>query len=645
MCGIAGFWSFGNLSQNIPQVLNRMSNSIYHRGPDSGDHWIDENSRIGFSHRRLSIIDLTIAGNQPMFSHNQLFVIIFNGEIYNHLELRSILNESNHYVHWNGHSDTETLLACFEAWGIKKTLQKLVGMFAFALWDVREKKLTIARDRFGEKPLYYSLQDSNFVFASELKAIREFPEIKCSISRAAHAFQTEFSYIPDPLSIYEDIFKLSPASFITLDEQSVKTNSLPKAELYWSAYDVAKKSIAQKLSFKSDSEAVNSLETLLKESISGQMVSDVPLGAFLSGGIDSSLVVALMQAQSNVPINTFTIGFHEKEYNEASQAKLVAAYLATNHTELYVNSSDALNVVDSLATIYDEPFSDASQIPTYLVSKLAREKVTVCLSGDGGDELFGGYNRYFQGAHLWDKLSKIPLTARKFAKNSILAIPPDFWSSFLKLVTFNSNSKLTGDKLYKAARAISAISNEELYYSLVSHIKSNQILNLNTTNILHDWPDFTNTIDQLMFFDTVTYLPGDILTKIDRAGMAVSLESRIPILDHRIYDFAWKLPQSYKIRNGEGKWILKQLLYKYVPEKLVNRPKMGFSVPIGEWLRGPLKKWAEDLLQPIFSGNEGYYNKINVKNIWQQHQQRKNNWDYVLWNILMFQLWRQKNNI
>lgn len=641
MCGIAGFWSTNKSTESTEAIVRRMSDTLLHRGPDDGDSWVDENLGIGLAHRRLSIIDLSQTGHQPMKSADERYVIVFNGEIYNHLDLRSKLAVNSNGHVWRGSSDTETLLECIRIWGVEKTLNSLVGMFAFALFDKHKKELILARDRFGEKPLYYGFNKKKFLFASELKAMRCLPFFDNMVSLKALQLQTQFSYVPEPYSIYEGIFKLTPGSYVRFSQQDIDNKNQMQPTLYWSAEEIAIRGINKPLKFGSDQEAKNALDKILRNSVKGQMMADVPLGAFLSGGIDSSTVVALMQEQSNVPIKTFTIGFNEKGFDEAKFAKNVAKHLGTDHHELYVSATDAMNIVYGLASVYDEPYADASQIPSILVSKLAKTQVTVSLSGDGGDELFGGYSRYFLTRKLWGIISKFPMPIRRLFATMLKTLSPNQWDKLYRTIMFGASERLIGDKLYKAAKAFTAGNGQSLYFNLVTQVEATDAMcnQFSIEDIHAKWMHQGSIIDQMMLFDAISYLPGDILTKMDRAGMSVSLETRIPFLDHNVYEFAWQLGEEYKIRNGVGKWLLREVLYDYVPKNLIDRPKMGFSVPIGSWLRGPLKEWAADLIASDRINSQGIYNAKFINKIWIEHQSGKKNWEYQLWNVLMFQHW------
>ena len=656
MCGIAGL--FGRLRPELASIVEKMVASIRYRGPDDSGVWCDERVGIGLGHARLSILDLSPEGHQPMVSASGRYVIVFNGEIYNHLELRRELGDfspppsfnqrERGARHWRGHSDTETLLASVEAWGIEATLKKSVGMFAIALWDRVERVLTLARDRMGEKPLYYGWQGDTFLFGSELKALKVHPAFQGEIDRGSLALMLRHNYIPAPYSIYKGIRKLPPGTYLNL--------MLGKREgelvHYWSVREVAEQGQAQPFA-GSETEAIKTLETHLLESIGLQMIADVPLGAFLSGGIDSSTVVALMQAQSSRPVKTFTIGFHEEGYDEAPHAKSVARHLGTEHTELYVMPKEAMSVIPRLPALYDEPFSDSSQIPTFLVSELARRHVTVSLSGDGGDELFGGYNRYFWATHIWRRVGWAPQPLRAALAGALMALPPSAWnglfrglSRFLPVGWRYANP---GDKLHKLAEVLAVRTPEEIYLDLVSHWKQPTEVVRGThepPTVLTDparWADLPDFEQRMMYLDQMTYLPDDILTKVDRAAMGVSLETRVPFLDHRLVEFAWSLPLAMKIHDGQGKWLLRQVLNGHVPKGLMERPKMGFGVPIDVWLRGSLKGWAEELLDEARLQREGYFNPRPIREKWAEHLTGRRNWSYYLWDVLMFQAWLEAN--
>lgn len=620
-----------------------MALTLAHRGPDDEGAWADENAGIALAHRRLSILDLSPQGRQPMHSACGRHVLCFNGEIYNFAALREELEKSGKAPSWRGHSDTEVMLAAFSAWGVEAALKKFTGMFALALWDRKERVLTLARDRLGEKPLYCGWQNNIFLFASELKALRAHPAFMAEIDREALTLFLRHNYIPAPYSIYRGIGKLMPGHYLRLREN--EREARPKA--YWSL-KTAVDSGNQDPFTGSDEEAVDALEHLLGRAIRNQQVADVPLGAFLSGGIDSSTVVALMQANSVRPVKTFTIGFHEAAYNEAEHAKAVARRLGTEHTELYVSPQDALNVIPALPHIYDEPFSDSSQIPTFLLSRLARSEVTVSLSGDGGDELFGGYNRHFLGAAVWRRLAWMPRNLRAALAGVLTRFPPRNWDILFHAIERFLPRRLRfahpGDNLHKAAEILALKTPEELYLRLVSHWKAPARLvkgGEEPQSVLTDpaqatLPDFRA---RMMYLDTLAYLPGDVLVKVDRAAMAVSLETRIPLLDHALVEFAWRLPLRMKIRAGQGKWLLRQVLYRHVPRELMERPKMGFGIPLDAWLRGPLRDWGEALLNPERLTREGFFHPAPIAQKWREHQAGARNWSYYLWDALMFQSW------
>jgi len=582
-----------------------------------------------------------------MLSVTGRFVIIFNGEIYNHLDLRNELEKSDNAPRWRGHSDTESLLAAFECWGIEATLKKTVGMFAIALWDKKERKLFLMRDRMGEKPMYYGYFDDRLLFGSELKALRQLPGFKSEINRDVLSLLFRHNYIPAPYSIYTNVFKLMPGSFIEFSSETLRLRQRPEPKIYWSATEIALDAVKNPIKFSSDNEAINALESKLIQSISGQMMSDVPLGAFLSGGIDSSTIVALMQRQSSSAIKTFSIGFKEEDYDEAVFAREVAKHLGTSHTELYVSPDDAMNVIPKLPAIFDEPFSDSSQIPTFLVSELVKKHVTVSLSGDGGDELFCGYSRYLQYPKLWEKISVMPLFLRKIIGNIISSVSPENWNNLYDSISSLLPDKYQllslGNKLHKGASFLSCKDPAHFYRARMMHWEPKGLV-LNASEPSTELSTFVSNEllslkELMMLLDTIGYLPGDILTKVDRSAMAVSLETRVPLIDHRVYEFAWQLPMHYKVRNGISKWLLRQVLYKHVPQKLIDRPKMGFGVPIDSWLRGPLRDWSESLLDEARLKREGFLNPVPIRQKWLEHSTGKGNWQYHLWDILMFQAW------
>ena len=608
--------------------LAKMRDRLLHRGPDDAGSWLDTEAGIALGHRRLSIIDPSPAGHQPMASLSGRYVLAFNGEIYNHLEIRRQLDSTGH-LSWRGHSDTESLLAAIECWGVERTLKASVGMFALALWDRQERTLILARDRMGEKPLYYGWQSGVLLFGSELKALRAHPSFESEIDRDVVPLYLRHGYIPAPWSIWKNIHKLEPGTWISFTAKDF--NQFPKPKQYWSLTDEAIKGQSHPYT-GTEHDAIDQLERLLKQSISDQMVADVPLGAFLSGGIDSSLVVALMQAQSSRPVKTFTIGFDDSRYNEAEHAKAVAHYLGTDHTELYVTHDLAQQVIPLLPQIYDEPFADHSGIPTFLVSQLTRQHVTVSLTGDGGDELFGGYAHYSTFDKWFKKASRIPcrireqiafllktlpLSERKRYKRRVQLmiglLEADHPAAFYNVLKQNW---LKGDRILKSLP-------ERPYWNTGRSLDFN----------------FNNHLEHAQITDMMTYLPDDILVKVDRAAMANSLETRVPLLDHRIVEFSLSLSSNLKTRSGHEKWILRELLYKHVPRKLVDRPKMGFSMPLGQWLKGPLKDWAEDLINPAIINEDEIFNPEPIYKKWKEHVDGKAQWDAQLWPILMFQAW------
>ncbi len=651
MCGISGFYN--NTKLTFDFAIEKMNIAISHRGPDSTGVWQDKNSGIVLGHQRLSILDLSSAGNQPMQSNSGRFVLTYNGEIYNHLEIRRQLAKINSKINWRGSSDTETLLEAIEFWGIEETLQKIKGMFAFGIWDKKKHILTLARDRMGEKPLYFGWQGKGinqvFLFGSELKALKAHPQFEGEINRDAIALQLRHNYIPDPYSIYKDIYKLLPGHYLQLKEDHLKKDIPLNLKSYWSSTKNAIYGNQNQLTLSSK-DIQRDLEKQLQSSVNQQMISDVPLGAFLSGGIDSSTVVALMQSQSSYPIKTFTIGYTENDYNEAIYAKKIAKHLGTDHTELYVSPKKVMEIIPKLPNIYDEPFSDSSQIPTYLVSQLAKQHVKVALSGDGGDELFCGYNRYTRSEKIWNIFRLIPLPLRKTLASGIELLSPQNWNDILKFLTTSKFYGKLGDKMYKGAKALSTRTSSELYYVLSSHWQNPTEIVLNSkeppTFLTEFKPELNGLSNQqqMMALDLITYLPNDNLVKVDRAAMASSLETRVPFLDHKLIEYIWRIPHSLKLRNGQGKWILKKILNQYVPKNLTERPKMGFGIPLNSWLRGPLRDWAESLLNEKRLISEGYLNPKLIRGKWIEHLSGKKNWKSDLWNILMFQAWIDKNN-
>ena len=671
MCGFVGY--FGSIASFLSAAADRataMANAISHRGPDDSGTWSDAASGIALAHRRLSILDLSPAGHQPMHSFGGRYVIAFNGEIYNHLELRAQLTN----IIWRGHSDTETLLAGFEIWGMEQTLQKTVGMFAFALWDIHTRTLHLARDRFGEKPLYYGWvgegPQAAFVFGSELKALRAYPGFSNAVSREALALYMRFTYVPAPHSIYQNIYKLEPGCMLTLGNNVPGAPNQPlrppaqhgglRLKRWWALSDVVEQGAAKQLT--DETAAVELLEHRLQDAVRLQSLADVPLGAFLSGGVDSSTIVALMQQQSTRPIKTFTVGFEEAGFDESPHARAVARHLGTEHHELFVTAVEAQAVIPHLPDMYDEPFADSSQIPTHLVCKAARQQVTVALSGDAGDELFGGYNRYFWGPRIWNRLAWMPYPARQLLGAVILAVPISGWDGLSRpvnaLLPGTCGINRAGDKAHKLAHKLIDVRNlDDLYRSLVSEWQDPAAVVVGElevgkpglirepASLLDDVPPSLGVESnqlRMMYRDSTTYLPDDILCKVDRAAMATSLETRVPFLDHRVAELAWQLPLNMKIRGDEGKWALRQVLYKHVPRKLIERPKAGFGIPVGQWLRGPLRPWAEALLDEKRLVAEGYFYPKPVRDKWTEHLAGQRDHTGSLWAVLMFQAWLER---
>lgn len=650
MCGLAGFYTTENTpNETRLENLKRMSQAIVTRGPDGEGFWIDSESGISLSHRRLSIIDLSPQGHQPMLSHSGRYMISFNGEVYNYQSLKaeiiSVLKHNN--ISWRGNSDTEVMLAAFDIWGIEDAVKKFNGMFAFAVWDIKDKKLYLARDRMGEKPLYYGWSGNSFLFASELKALKAHQAFNKALNMEAIGAFLKYNYIPEPMSIYEGIFKLKPGSIICLEAKHFQERTLPSPQAYWSLYDVALKGTHHPLSC-SNEEAFDQLDYLLHQAVKRQMVADVPVGAFLSGGIDSSIIVSLMQQQSSTPIKTFTIGFEQADINEAGYAKTIASYLKTDHTEMYVSDKQAMDVIPLLPHLYDEPFADSSQIPTYLVSKLARQQVTVSLSGDAGDELFGGYNRHVMANQLESVTSSIPQWARSLLGTALHGVPPALLNKLSELESRVFSKKRLpshlGDKVRKLSNVLLG-NKEEIYETLISQFQDiKTITGPQSFEKIGDKrkdakSSLKNLAQQMMLNDSLAYLPDDILVKVDRAAMAVSLETRVPMLDKDVIEFAWRLPLSMKIKNGKGKWILRQVLSKYIPSEMIERPKQGFAIPLDSWLRGSLVDWADSLLNENIIKKTGILNPNSVQQKWQEHLSGKKNWQHQLWSLLMLQSW------
>ncbi len=649
MCGITGYLETTPRSTRteLEATALTMAAAFHHRGPDDSGVWADSAAGIALAHRRLSILDLSPLGHQPMHSPCGRYVITFNGEIYNFRALRQELEACGRQ--FRGQSDTEVLVACVAEFGILSAVRRLNGMFAFGLWDREERLLYLVRDRLGEKPLYHGYLGATLVFGSELKALRRHPKFDCSLNRDALALYLRHNYIPAPFSIYEGISKVQPGTIVQISPEDA--DRAPTVTAYWSVQAAAEYGLANPFA-GSEEDAVGRLDVLLRDAVKLRMEADVPLGAFLSGGIDSSMIVALMQAQSTQPVRTFTIGFHEAKYNEANHAKAVAHHLGTDHTELYVTPEEAMAAIPLLPALYDEPFSDSSQIPTFLVSRLARQDVTVVLSGDGGDELFGGYDRYTLGADVWRKIQRIPRSMRAFVARRIQAVPFKQWNRLIvpiaHLLSSSTWERNPGEKLHRVAQVLNAKAPEALYLEMLSHWKEPEAVVLGAQEPLTAVTDQRRHLPvpefepRMMYIDSLTYLPDDILVKVDRASMAVSLEARVPFLDHRLVEFSWHVPLAWKIRQGKGKWLLRKLLAQYVPPTLTERPKMGFGVPIGLWLRGPLREWAEALLDEKCLKDQGYLNPKPIRDKWNEHLHGDCNWEYLLWDVLMFQAWLEQ---
>ena len=637
MCGIVGV-AFKEVD---PALIEKMTNQMKLRGPDASGTWRSGDGAVALGHRRLSIIDLTDSGSQPMQDGSGRWCVSFNGEIYNFLELKEELE--SHDFTFRGTSDTEVVVNAFAHWGMEGTLQKLNGMFALAAWDSRDKKLYLARDRFGEKPLYYGNFDGAFVFASELKAVFPYPSFNKRINAEAFSHLLSYSYIPAPFSIFEGLYKLEPGRVLVVSGPEHWEN-----KAYWDPSSEVSAALENQFT-GSFEDALMETERRLLKSVRSRSISDVPLGCFLSGGIDSSLITAMMCQTSGERVSTFSIGFDHARFNEAVYAKQVADHLGTQHTELYLSDQEARDVIPGLPEIFDEPFGDSSQIPTFLVSQMARREVTVCLSGDAGDELFGGYTRYIHGPSQYNQFNRLPAVFRKIGASALQSLSPESWDTLYKIVKPMLPNRYQvlhfGEKLQKLARAVRAAGCPEAFYKRLTFqiASADHLLNQpeKFQELKLSWKPEWDVLTNMMVQDVIGYLPGDILTKVDRASMGVSLESRVPFLDPDLFRFAWSLPVGFKIHQGKGKWILRQLLKKYVPEKYFERPKSGFAIPIAEWLRGPLKTWAEDLL-PLQQKDHDLINGESVKRLWQEHQTGTRNHNAVLWNLLMFRAWENR---
>ena len=672
MCGFVGFYlnGEGEAPLEIEKIITNMTDKLEHRGPDDSGIWLDDKNSIALGHRRLAIVDVSSSGHQPMTSAGGRYVIALNGEIYNHSQLRNELNLINPNTQWNGHSDTETFLAGIEAWGIEKTLSKAVGMFAMALWDKKNHTLNLLRDRFGEKPLYYGWINTGsakvFAFGSELKALRAYPNFQNAISRDALKQFFKYMYVPAPYSIFEGIYKLEPGCILSVkappkneptylphpqEDQDFFHESLKISK--WYKFKEAISNNAKDL-IQDEVEATELLENQLKETIKMQSLADVPLGAFLSGGVDSSAIVALMQNQAIAPIKTFTIGFEESQFDESPYAKAVASYLRTDHHEMRVTANDALSLIPQLPHLYDEPFADSSQIPTYFVSQAAKKEVTVSLSGDAGDELFGGYNRYLMAPRLWQKINWMPFAARKLLGSSLHKIPMGLMD---KVGDLYNSARLDsrgiarlGDKVSKTALRLKNIDSlDALYKSLVCEWPDTDALvkgSSNSSSILINLIEeslpgggLDDPESRMMYWDTISYLPDDILCKVDRAAMANSLETRVPFLDHRVVELAQRIPLKFKIKDNVGKSVLRNILYKHVPKNLIERPKAGFGIPLAAWLRGPLRPWVEELINSERLEREGYLEPELVHQVWREHLSGARDWSFRIWSVVIFQQW------
>lgn len=639
MCGIAGFI---NLKRSISESLlisqgQEMAKVMAHRGPDDHGVWVDVAAGLSMVQTRLSIIDLSAAGHQPMASASGRYIIVYNGEVYNADDLRVEIEG----VQWRGHSDTEVILEGCARWGVRKTVEKLIGMFAFALWDRETQTLSLVRDRFGIKPLYWGDVDGCFLFGSELKALMAQRGWKPEIDRNALSSYLRFNYVPAPYSIFKGVQKLEPGKILTWRAGSFDV------EAFWSLREIAAEGLLTPADY-SDEEAIDQLDVLVRDAVRRRMVADVPVGAFLSGGIDSSTVVAAMQRESKGPVHTFSIGMGEPGYNEAEHARAIASHLGTDHTELYVSPEDARAVIPELPTYYDEPFADSSQIPTFLVSQLARKSVTVSLSGDGGDELFCGYNRYFWGEKLWQKTQPLPTFVKQVMAGAIRSLTPDQWDVLGAILPAKIRPPQLGMKAHKVSDILSLKDQAELFRRLVTiwERPDNMVRGAKEPHDLLWDEALTGQIqpfqERMQVLDGLTYLPDDILTKVDRASMSVSLEARVPLLDHRIAEFAFTLPRSMRVRDGKGKWILRQVLGRYVPTEMFERPKMGFGIPIGKWLAGPLRDWVEDLLDPATINSDGLLASAPIRAAWDDHLSGRVNNEVKLWTILMFLAWQRK---
>jgi len=626
MCGIVGLLNQKNSysTSELKEIMSKMASTLQSRGPDNTDTWNNAKKGIALGHTRLSIIDLSTEGNQPIHSSNKRFSLSYNGEIYNFPEIRQDLESKG--INFKGHADSEVLVEACNVYGIKETIAKLIGMFAFAIWDNKEETLTLVRDRLGIKPLYWGRVGGDILFASQSKAFSKHPKWQPQINEEALAYYFRFGYIPHPYSIYNDIQQLTPGHLITINKD-LQT----KEESYWQ--------LNYTTTSLSETEATEQLEHLLNDAIKKRMISDVPIGAFLSGGVDSSLITAIMQQQSSRPIKTFTVGFHNSNFDESPHARKIAEHLGTDHTELHVTPQDMQDLIPSIPDAYDEPFADSSQVPTMLISKLIRNHVTVALSGDGGDEIFAGYNRYIFANKL-KQLFSTPHTIRALTAGIITSVAPNIWDKIIP------GQSISGDKIHKLASVLKLKHFHDIYPHLTSQWQDTKLpLSNDTIQNLSSKDHFQTNIDNIhsmQIADIHNYLPDDILTKVDRASMAYGLEARVPLLDHRIVEFGMSLPLKYSLDKGVSKKILRNILYKHIPKKLIERPKMGFAIPLADWLRGDLRDWAEDLLSEDKIAKSGLLDAKPIRQKWQEHQKGSRNWQYALWPVLMFQAWQQK---
>jgi asparagine synthase (glutamine-hydrolysing) len=643
MCGISGIWERNGCSlQDLKRRASAMTQTLSHRGPDDSGVWLSEQASIAFGQRRLAIIDLSPMGHQPMVSANGQYTITFNGEIYNFRELRADLERCG--VRFRGHSDTEVIVEGFAQWGVKSTITRLNGMFAIAAWDAGERQLFLARDRMGEKPLYWAIFGGRVLFGSELKALRAHPGWKPSLNRGAIAAFLRHGYVPGPFTIYQDVYKVPPAGFV-----KIASGGGPDVGAYWDLAGVV--SQGQRNTLRADEEGlVDELEVLLHDAVSRRMIADVPLGAFLSGGYDSSTVVALMQNASRRPVRTFTISFENPAFDEAKHAEAVARHLGTDHTTFPVSGADALDVVPKLAEMYDEPFADPSQIPTHIVSAMTRRRVTVALSGDGGDELFSGYDRYQRTENVWRPGAKMPLAIRHLASSSIRVVPPGAFNSIARGVPYLRRVSRVGQRAHRLAQILSESSIDSLYYNSISHHQNPEALVKGSQELRTAcWGQdlkvlLPDPVDRMRYLDMCTYLPDDVLTKVDRASMAVALEVRVPFLDHRVVEWVWKLPSFQNARARRPKHLLRRVLARHVPDRLVERPKMGFGVPLADWLRGPLRNWAEDLMNEGCLSADDIFDVDAIRTLWAEFLSGDNERCFLIWNILMFQAWHRRWN-